>query len=371
MISKARIVRIDAISPIRFHVVNHCNIGQDSIQQLKQLTVMEAVYDLSPPRTPIDTGECLKMMQDWMMEKNVPILLLSGPRSTGKSTFARAIASACVRIARYPVISFCFSNDNPRHSDLNRAIPTLAAQLHELTAPGLKETIERSLHADPFMWSRSLGKQFIDLVIQPIHASFLARPDSNLNYVILLDGIDACKDHGALKQFLSDIKAIIADEVYYNRIKILCTSREVPDVTAAFRSIINYCRRIATQPNARDNVHKFLNDTPWGFNQDPQLDQINKYIADKSNGNFDLAIAMLQKLSNAQGANIQKVIDDAAVGWQPPSASNNGMPQPRRRETRSSLDTSPLTNTSPLDILLRILRQRKVRDEQNTSLRDR
>ena len=371
MISKARIVRIDVLSPIRFHVVKDCNIGQDSIQQLKQLSVMEAVYDFSDLPIPTDTGGCLRKIQDWIVERKVPILLLSGPEGTSKSTFARAIAHACVRIAGYPVISFCFSNDNPRLSDLNRAIPTLAAQLHELKAPRLKETIEKSLDADPFMWSRSLGKQFMDLVIQPIHASFDGRSDSNLNYVILLDGIDACKDHGPLKQFLSDIKAIMADEVYYDRIKILCTSREVPDVTAAFRSIINYCRRIPTEPNARDNVRKFLNDTPWGLRQDPRLDEINKAIVEKSNGNFYLAIAILQRFSNARDADIQRIIDEVAAGWQPPNASSSGSPQPRRRETRSSLDKSPLTNTSPLTILLRILRQRKVRDDRNISLRKR
>ena len=360
IISVARIVRTDVISSIRFHVVNDCNIGQNSIHQLKELSVIEAVYDFSPAPTPIDTGGWLKQMEAWMIEKNVPMLLLSGPRSTGKSTFARAMAYACVHVARYPVISFCFSADNHRRSDLNRAIPTLAAQLHEVHMPHLKETIERSLEADPFMWSRSLGKQFIDLVIQPIHASLDGRDNKNLSYVILLDGLDACNDPAALKQFLSDIKAVIADEVYYNRIKILCTSREVPDVTAAFRSIINYCRRIPTHPTARDNVQKFLNDTPWGFRRPPQLDEINKYIVAKSDGNFELAIA-LQRLSNEQSPDIWRVIDETATRWQPQSAFNGDLPRPRRRDTRSSLDMSPLTNTSPLDILLRILRQRKVR----------
>jgi hypothetical protein len=351
---------------VRLHVVNDSIIGLDSIHQLNELSVMEAVYDVSyPPTLPTDTGGCLKMIQSWLVERSVPMLLLSGPQGTGKSRFAQTIAYACVHKARYPVISFCFSSDDLRRSDLNRAIPTLAAQLNqldELKAPGLKEAIKQSLEADPFMWSRSLGKQFTDLVIQPIHTSLDRGADKNLNYIILLDGIDACRDYAALKQFLSDIKVLIAEEVYYNRIKILCTSRDVPDVTAAFRSIINYCRRIPMQPSAQNNVMKILNDRGL---KNPQ---IIASIADKSAGNVDLAIAMSQRLAEARSAeDVQRLIDDTAARLQPPSASNTSFAQPVRRDTRSSLDPSPLTKTSPLDILLTILRKRKARAEQHTS----
>jgi hypothetical protein len=304
-----------------------------------------------------------------MVEKSVPILLLSGPQGTGKSTFARAIAYACVHKANLPVVSFCFTPDHPQLSDLHRVIPTLAVQLHKINLRGLKETIEVSINADPFIWSRPLSKQFVELIIRPIRAFVNNGAHNNMNFLILLDGIDACRDYGALKQFLSDIKANIADEVYYGRIKILCTSRDVPDVHAAFRSLINYYRHISTQPSAKNNVLKYLNDATQDLRQrTPQLpwDPINDYIANKSEGNLEIAAAILQRIRATNIHNIgdiQAIIDQTAA--QPPSPSTS-FKEPRRRDTRSVNDTSPLTNTSPLDILLKILRNKKVKCEQDT-----
>ena len=338
-------------------------LEKDPIQQLHELSVPEATYDFAPSRVPIDTGGCLRAIQDWMAEKSVPILLLSGPRGTGKSTFARAIAYACVHKANLPVISFCFTPDHPQLSDLHRVIPTLAFQLHKTNLRGLKETIEVSINADPFLWSRPLSKQFIELIIRPIRASVNNGAHSHLIFVILLDGIDACKDYGALKQFLSDIKANIADEVHYGRIKILCTSKDVPDVHAAFRSLINYYRHLSTQPSAKNNVLKYLNSVTQDVRQRTDLpwDPINNYIAEKSEGNLEIATAILQRVGAANTSNpadIQAIIDQTAT--QNPSTFNS-FNEPRRRDTRSYADTSPLTNISPLDILLKILRNRRVR----------
>lgn len=299
----------------------------------------------------------------------MPILLFSGPQGTGKSTFARTIAYACLHKAKFPVVSFCFTPDHPQLSDLHRVIPTLAFQLHKTNLRGLKETIEASIHADPFLWSRPLSKQFVQLVIQPIRASVNNGAHDNLTFVILLDGIDACKDYGALKQFLSDIKANIADEVYYRRIKILCTSRDVPDVQAAFRSLINYYRHISTHPSAKNNVLKYLNDSTGDVRQRTELpwDLINNYIAEKSECSFDIATTILQRIRAANtynAADIQAIIDQTAT--QRPSTFNS-FNEPRRRDTRSFTDTSPLTNTSPLGILLKILRNKRVRRGQDTS----
>ncbi len=210
------------------------------------------------------------------------------------------------------------------------------------------------------MWSRPLSKQFIELIIRPIRASVNNGAHNNLNFVILLDGIDACKDYGALKQFLSDIKANIADEVHYGRIKILCTSRDVPDVHAAFRSLINYYRHISTQPSAKNNVLKYLSDATQDVRQRTQApwDMINEYIASKSEGNLEIATAILERLGGANINDFPAIINQTAE--QPPSTFNS-FKEPRRRDTRSFADTSPLTNTSPLDILLKILRNKQVR----------
>lgn len=333
------------------------------IRQLEQLSVSEAKYDFSPSQRPIDTDNFLKTIQDkWMTEKNVPMLLLSGPPGTGKSTFARAFASACLNVANYPVISFCFSHDHPRRSGLHHVTPTLAEQLHKLTAlPGLKERVEETLSEEQHIWSRALWRNFLDLVIRPINVSLDRSPHNHLTYVILLDGIDACGDYGALKQFFSGIKRFIADEVYYGRIKILCTSRDVPDVHVAFRPLLNYCRHITTRTCARKNILKYLSDATQDVRQCTKLpwDLINDHIADKSVGNFVHAVDLLQhfKASNYRLEDIQKIINATA----PQSPSTNSFTEPGRRDTQRLADASP--PTSPLDVLLDILRRNEVREQ--------
>ena len=110
---------------------------------------------------------------------------------------------------------------------------------------------------DIFIWSRSLSKQFQPerFVLQPIHELFARNANVSLTYVILLDGLDACDDHGIIKQFFSEIKPIIDDESYHNRIKVICTSRDEPSITTAFYSILNYYRRISTRSyDAQDDI---------------------------------------------------------------------------------------------------------------------
>ncbi|KAK2467962.1 hypothetical protein APHAL10511_000257 [Amanita phalloides] len=338
--------------------------GQTPIDQLEELSVPEAVYDMDTSRYCPGTGEwLLKGMQDWMREDGVPILLLSGPAGTGKSTVARTFVHACVTRARYPVISFCFEHDDPRRSDLNRVLPTLARQLHRTDLPGLKEAIDDALEADPFIWSRALGKQFTEFVIRPVSESFAKGNHHGRTYVVLLDGIDACRDHAVLRQFFSDIKSVIADEAFYNRIKIICTARDVPSVTAAFRPLLNYYRHVSTKSyDARGDVMKYLVETVKRENPNPSWnwEVILNYIANKAEGNFGIAARAFQGLraSNVHSSDdIQRVVDRASTS-QDTHSLNGVPPHPRRRDTRSLADPSPLTGVSPLTILLQILRKR-------------
>jgi len=327
------------------------------IDNLNELSAPAAIYDLGSSGLYPGTGVAsLKSLDNWMAEKNVPILLLSGPAGIGKSTIARTFASNYVHVNHSPVISFCFAHD-PQRSDLSRVPPTLATQLRKINQPRLNETIKSTLEADPLIWSRSLSKQFIEFVIKPIGASLAAAPHTNQTFLIFLDDLDACQDHDILGRFMSDIKTVIANESHYSRIKILCTSRDVPSINVAFSPLIKYYRRLPIQlQDAKSGIMKCLNGNAQDLVQmNPRWpwDAIFSHIADTAAGNFGIAASILQKLRTSDlqhPDDIQQIINTVSAELLD-TVDRVDAPQKVRRPA----DVSPLT------ILLQILRRKKVR----------
>ena len=302
----------------------------------------------------------MQSLEHWIAERNVPVLLLRGPAGVGKSTIAREFVSSCAQADIFPVISFCFARNDPKSSDLNCVPPTLAIQLHRMEHPGLKETIEGTLKADPLIWSRSLSKQFKEFVLKPIHESSASTPRTSRTYIIFLDNVDACQDHNALRRFLLDIKATIAKESHYSRIKILCTSRDVPSIDVAFRPLIRYYRHVSIQSeDARKDILTYLKGSAQDLTQlKPQWpwDAIFDHIADAAADNFGIAAGTLQKLRDS---NIQHPEDiqqlTGVVSAQLLATINHVDAQPNQEETRRPNDVGALI------ILLDILRRKDVR----------
>lgn len=331
------------------------------VDHLNELSTPAAIYDLGPSGLYPGTGiTLLKSLENWIAEKSVPILLLSGPGGTGKSTAAQTFVGNYVRVTHCPVISFCFARGDSQCSDLNRVPPTLATQLRKINQPRLKEEIESTLEADPLIWSRSLSKQFIEFVIKPIGASLATIPDTNQTFVIFLDNLDACQDHDILGRFMSDIKTVIANESHYNRIKILCTSRNVPSINVAFSPLIKYYRRIPIRlQDAKSDLLKCLNGSAQDLLQmDPRWpwDAIFGHIADTAAGNFGIAARVLQKLrtSNVQHPDdIQQIANTVSAEF---LGTDDRVDAPRKEEKLQRP-----TDVPPLTILLEILRRKEVR----------
>ncbi|KAF8632299.1 hypothetical protein AX15_001950 [Amanita polypyramis BW_CC] len=331
------------------------------IDLLDQYSAMEAMYDFRSPVCYPETGLNVKRdLQSWILEKHVPIVLLSGSAGTGKSSIARDFVHRCAIRAHYPVISFCFSRDDPRRLDFHRVIPTLARQLY--AHPEMQKAMENANEEDFFIWSRSLSKQFQEFVVRPIRNSFAQGANPDLTYVILLDGLDACKDHGIIKHFLSDIKSIIDEESHHSRIKIVCTSRDDPSIITAFHSILNYYRHISTGSyDAAEDIHTFLSGNLQNMRPLPppfSWDNVVRYITEKASGNIGYAVGVLQMIKQT---NIQSADDIARV-------IEGYVTQPFRMPSAqpSAQDSQNRSPASPLAILLGILRKRKPEEPINT-----
>ena len=302
----------------------------------------------------------MNSLEDWIAEKNVPILILLGPAGVGKSTIAREFVRSCAHVDNFAVISFSFARNDSQCSDLYRVPPTLAVQLHRMEYPGLKETVERTLGEDPLIWSRPLSKQFKEFVIKPIHESFAISPHTKLTFIIFLDNLDACQDYDALKRFLSDIKSIIVNESHNGRVKILCTSSDVPSTDVAFRPLSRYYRRVSIQTqDTRKDILTYLKGSAQDLTQlQPQLpwDAIFSHIADVAADNFGIAASTLQRLrdSNIQHSeDIQRIT--GAVSAQLSGTIGHVNAQQNHEDP-------PLPHkVAALTILLELLRRKDVR----------
>ncbi|KAF8626482.1 hypothetical protein AX17_006538 [Amanita inopinata Kibby_2008] len=339
---------------------------QAPIDILKELSVNEAIINLRYPARYESTAiPILKELQKWMSEERVPVLFLSGPSGSGKTTIAQTFAYACNFRANYPVISFSFSRGNPLRSDFHRIFPTLCAQLHELPFPALSNTINGVLESDSFIFSRSLDQQFHDLIIYPIRQSFLEDTDfsTNRTFVIVLDGLDACDDQRILKRFFSEIKAIIADESYYSRIKILCTSNHDPAILTSFRSIISYFHHTPLKDyDANEDIKMYLSGRleRWMDNRAadwPWSDLID-YMLSKASGNFGSAALMLDRIEES-GMDNPESVKNILDGMSGPgytveySTLSDVALQMMDHSTRQDI------SASPLEILVSILRKRE------------
>ncbi|KAF8348488.1 kinase-like domain-containing protein [Amanita rubescens] len=157
---------------------------------------------------------------------------------------------------------------------------------------------------------------------------------------------------------MSDIKTVIANESHYSRIKILCTSRDVPSINMAFSPLIKYYRRLLIPPQVpKSDILKYLNGSAQDLvRMNPRWpwDVIFGHIADAAAGKFVIAAGILQKLRTSgvrHPDHIQQIINTVSAEL---LGTIDPVDAPRKEdELRRPTDVSPLT------ILLEILRRKE------------
>ncbi|PFH49089.1 hypothetical protein AMATHDRAFT_5234 [Amanita thiersii Skay4041] len=328
---------------------------------IRELSIKEALLDFRSPYC--DTGTRVKLLNDleaWLLEYHIPVAVLSGPAGSGKTAVAQTFARACVTVGKLEVSSFSFSQTGSTRSNHRFVIPTILTQLHDNGAPGLSTNIDSVLQKDPFILMRRLDKQFQDLIVAPIRQFFAERPSYRGVFIIVLDGLDDCDDMTLLKEFLSDIREILTEESYHTRIKILCTTRDVPSIKAAFLSIITLYRNIALDfYDPANDIRTFITtrlQNDCRFRPDGSWNLIVDKILSRSSGNFDIASTLLGSVLRCNWDRFDLILNAA-------SADIAGTRRSRNNGTQHKADRLGdiflLPDVSPLEVLLSILRRKE------------
>ncbi|KAF9450984.1 hypothetical protein P691DRAFT_797434 [Macrolepiota fuliginosa MF-IS2] len=122
-----------------------------------------------------------------------------GPPAVGKSAIAQTVAEEFEERRSCLGASFFFSRSN-QLDDPDRVIPTLAAQL-ATKHPQYKYILTQRLADNPLILEKNRRTQFRELIIEPFHTIMIHHP-SQPPLLIILDGLDECKDKQAQCEFI-------------------------------------------------------------------------------------------------------------------------------------------------------------------------
>ncbi len=184
---------------------------------------------------------------------------LYGPAGVGKSAVAQTFGEQAANHDRLGAAFFFAAMDDKRSNPL-RVIPTLAYQL-AIRDPYYKQLITHQLASDPSVLHATLRVQFQKLIVKP----FSLRPQTpNIkSYIIILDGLDECKDEDAQCELVE----LINDSVQKHNLPLiwLVCSRPEPHIKYTF-SQLEYsltCDReeLLIDAEARADVELFLRES--------------------------------------------------------------------------------------------------------------
>ena len=175
----------------------------------------------------------MEEIEDWAKTMNTDpgspqIYWLSGLAGTGKTTIARTIVERRLE-DNEPVASF-FCSPDPRNNkdwlyessdkismlrdDPHAIFPTLAIQLADKW-PTFDSEFDKLLKWDPHINCKSLNHRQDDMITEPLRKS-------DLNLLIVIDGLDQCRTDEDIMKFLSALN----NSIYkIPNAKFLITSR--------------------------------------------------------------------------------------------------------------------------------------------------
>ncbi|RXW20270.1 hypothetical protein EST38_g5578 [Candolleomyces aberdarensis] len=165
-----------------------------------------ARYDSDVSAPACDEGtraEAIEEITTWIKDRGDPrpVLCLTGAAGAGKSALQQTIARICAK-GKILGCSFSFSANDPTRNTVKALVPTMAYQLAG-TNEKLKKQIETLIGDDPLVFHQSLETQMTRLIAKPFE--HLKDTGINLPYVILIDGLDECRDESHQMRLLEAI----------------------------------------------------------------------------------------------------------------------------------------------------------------------
>ncbi|KAF7353071.1 NACHT domain-containing protein [Mycena venus] len=209
--------------------------GESGIDILYRSVVMEALHDSGerfpePACHPGTRTMVLEELKIWSVDTNPEsaIMWLYGAAGMGKSAIAQMFAGDCQAEGRLGA-SFFFRRGHPNRGTWKRLFTTLAYQLatsvSELLLP-----VQRAVEDDKLVVGRTMVVQFQKLFLSP----FQNTPNLQSMPIIVLDGLDECKDHHVQQQIL--LLFITGIRNHYFPIRLLITSRPEPHIRETLQS---------------------------------------------------------------------------------------------------------------------------------------
>lgn len=242
----------------------------------------------------------LKMYQD------KPVMWLHGPAGAGKTAIGKSIAEWCMNPEQGGLIGeFFFLRSDRTRNHIQSLAATIAYRLAADTLRAAKRTIAREVEEDPHIFSATLEKQIIRLILQPLEAARLSSPA--VPYVIIIDGLDECNDHGEQRVVLRTVAALLTT---FTCLKFLIISRPDPTIAITFREpglrAITESLSLSDDTTSVADIHRYIVEKfaeiksmlirpPTG--EWPSRDDIT-LIVEKSSAQFILAATVYRYVSS-------------------------------------------------------------------------
>ncbi|KAF9031449.1 hypothetical protein BJ165DRAFT_868201 [Panaeolus papilionaceus] len=200
----------------------HFEIFQsEEIRTLYQYTAPAAAYNAKdrydPPKCHPNTRTgLLDMTREWANGDRARVMWLYGSAGAGKSAIAQTMSEE-LRAGSKLAASFFFSRTAPAESHRGheaRFVVTIAYQLSEVIQ-GLRRHVERAVVNRPSVFDLTLREQTMTLIIEPL--KLLCHDNCTRNIppifprIIVVDGLDECKDETGQKQVLEIIEMLVGD----------------------------------------------------------------------------------------------------------------------------------------------------------------
>ncbi|KAJ3562726.1 hypothetical protein NP233_g9396 [Leucocoprinus birnbaumii] len=173
-----------------------------SLEILLKASMPNAFHDSGarypPPKCHHATRkDYIAKITEWAQGKSdhsEPILWMRGPFGVGKTAVAQSSAEALESLDKLLATLF-FSRSYADRDDPQRFIPSIAYQI-ATKCPSFEKIVSARILRDPALATKSLSKQFDELLVHPLQEIDVARNGLN-GCVIIIDGLDECRGSDA------------------------------------------------------------------------------------------------------------------------------------------------------------------------------